>query len=116
MRRWGPEWDLVNAWPRDYFYAKLLNFAELLRPAACFYSKSRAKGSFRHSFNVSNYYIMGNKRFNETTGARRRTRRSVNIWLLIGALVLIVLLFIWLTMADFLGDTDVAAFVPGAGL
>lgn len=58
---------------------------------------------------------MGNKKFKETTGARRRTRRSVNIWLLIGVLVLIVLLFIWLTMADFLGDTDVAAFVSGAG-
>lgn len=58
---------------------------------------------------------MGNKKFNATNGARRRTRRSVNIWLLIGVLVLIVLLFIWLTMADFSGDTDVAAFVPGAG-
>ena len=33
------------------------------------------------------------------------------IWLAIGAVVLIVLLFVWLTIADFWGDTDVAAFI-----
>lgn len=33
------------------------------------------------------------------------------IWLVVGVIVLIVLLLIWLTMADFMGDTDVAAFI-----
>ena len=41
--RRGPDCGRVNAWPRDYFYAKLLIFAELLRPAACFYNKSRRR-------------------------------------------------------------------------
>lgn len=41
---------------------------------------------------------------------RKRTNRT-NIWLIIGAIVLIVLLLLWLTMADFAGDTDVAATV-----
>ncbi len=30
-------------------------------------------------------------------------------WLVIGVLVLIILLIIWLTVADLFGDTDVAA-------
>lgn len=41
-------------------------------------------------------------------------RRSVNrtsIWAAIGAIILIVLLIIWLTMADLAGDTDVAAAI-----
>lgn len=33
------------------------------------------------------------------------------MWLVIGVIVLIVLLLVWLTVADFLGDTDVAAFI-----
>lgn len=33
------------------------------------------------------------------------------LWLAVGAIVLIVLLFVWLTIADMAGDTDVAAFV-----
>lgn len=40
-------------------------------------------------------------------------KRRINGWLLFGVIVLIVLLFIWLTFADFSGDTDVAAFIPG---
>lgn len=32
-------------------------------------------------------------------------------WLIIGVIVLIALLIIWLTVADFFGDTDVAAQV-----
>lgn len=43
---------------------------------------------------------------------RHRTRRRVNGWLIAGVIVLIVLLLFWLTWADFLGDTDVAASVP----
>lgn len=36
-------------------------------------------------------------------------RKKLNAWLLIGVLVLIALLLIWLTIASFFGDTDVAA-------
>lgn len=38
-------------------------------------------------------------------------RKKLNVWLVIGVLVLIALLLIWLTIASFMGDTDVAAFV-----
>lgn len=41
-----------------------------------------------------------------------KSRKSQKIWLAIGAAVLIILLIIWLTVADLAGDTDVAAFVP----
>ncbi len=34
------------------------------------------------------------------------------MWLVIGALVLIALLIVWLTIADLWGDTDVAAGAP----
>lgn len=34
-----------------------------------------------------------------------------NVWLIIGAVVLIILLIFWLTWADLLGDTDVAAMI-----
>lgn len=39
--------------------------------------------------------------------------RKQNLWVAIGAVVLIILLIVWLTMADLWGDTDVAAFIPG---
>ncbi len=32
-------------------------------------------------------------------------------WLVAGVVILIVLLFVWLTVADFFVDTDVAAFI-----
>lgn len=35
-----------------------------------------------------------------------------NTWIAVGVIVFIILLFIWLTMADLWGDTDVAAFIP----
>lgn len=35
-----------------------------------------------------------------------------NIWLAIGAAILIILLLIWLTFASLTGDTDVAACIP----
>lgn len=38
---------------------------------------------------------------------------KVNVWLVVGVIVLIVLLLVWLTVADFFGDTDVAAFIAG---
>ena len=46
-----------------------------------------------------------------TGRTRRQTRRRVNVWLIVGVVVLIVLLLFWLTWADLLGDTDVSAFV-----
>lgn len=35
-----------------------------------------------------------------------------NVWIGIGAAVLIILLIVWLTGATLAGDTDVAAFIP----
>lgn len=43
-------------------------------------------------------------------------KKSTKIWLAIGAAVLIILLIIWLTVADLAGDTDVAAFIAPFGL
>lgn len=40
-----------------------------------------------------------------------KEKSTANIWLVIGVVVLIALLLIWLTAADFFGDTDVAALV-----
>lgn len=40
---------------------------------------------------------------------KKKTR--INGWLLAGVLILIALLLVWLTVADLLGDTDVAAMV-----
>lgn len=45
-----------------------------------------------------------------------KPKRQTNIWVAIGAVFLILLLIIWLTMADFMGDTDVAAFITPAAL
>ena len=36
-------------------------------------------------------------------------KKRTQFWLLVGAVILIVLLFIWLTFADLAGDTDVSA-------
>lgn len=44
----------------------------------------------------------------------KRRRNKVNrtsIWIAIGAIILIILLILWLTMADMWGDTDVAAAI-----
>lgn len=42
----------------------------------------------------------------------KKSRTSA--WVVVGTIVLIVLLLIWLTYADLLGDTDVAAFAPSS--
>lgn len=39
------------------------------------------------------------------------TKKQVNFWVAVGAVVLIILLLLWLTFADLAGDTDVAAWV-----
>ncbi|MDE6049529.1 MAG: hypothetical protein K2M52_00110 [Paramuribaculum sp.] len=38
-----------------------------------------------------------------------RKKNPINIWVVIGAVVLIILLIAWLTVAMFSGDTDVSA-------
>lgn len=40
-----------------------------------------------------------------------KKRKTKQIWLAIGAVFLIILLILWLTVADLSGDTDVAAFI-----
>lgn len=48
----------------------------------------------------------------KSENSRRRGR--TNIWIALGAIFLIILLILWLTVADFTGDTDVAAFISPA--
>ena len=43
--------------------------------------------------------------------SRKNKRTPKSIWVAIGAIFLIILLIIWLTVADLTGDTDVAAFM-----
>lgn len=42
----------------------------------------------------------------------RKRRNSPGLWVSIGAIFLIILLIVWLTFADLMGDTDVAAMIP----
>ena len=39
----------------------------------------------------------------------RKNRNRTSAWVAAGAVFLIILLLVWLTYADLLGDTDVAA-------
>ncbi|MCM1451387.1 MAG: hypothetical protein NC102_03955 [Clostridium sp.] len=43
-----------------------------------------------------------------------KKNNKTNKWLIIGVIVLIGLLLLWLSVADLLGDTDVAAFISPA--
>ncbi len=45
----------------------------------------------------------------------RKRKNGTSLWVAIGAIILIILLIVWLTMADFWHDTDVAAFLTPAG-
>lgn len=40
---------------------------------------------------------------------RHHRRHKTSFWMVLGVGVLILLLLVWLTIADFWGDTDVAA-------
>lgn len=40
---------------------------------------------------------------------KRKKRSNTSVWLVAGVAVLIILLIVWLTVADLWGDTDVAA-------
>lgn len=51
------------------------------------------------------YYIM--------TDYDKKHKNRTSMWIAIGAIVLIILLLVWLTFADFFDDTDVAAFLIG---
>jgi len=42
---------------------------------------------------------------------RNKKRRNTALWISIGAIILILLLLVWLTMTDMWGNTDVAAVV-----
>lgn len=59
---------------------------------------------------MSNYNRRSDGESNEEF-ARRRKKQKVNLWMCVGVAVLIALLLIWLTIADFWGDTDVAAAI-----
>jgi hypothetical protein len=39
----------------------------------------------------------------------KKKKSRINVWLLVGVIILIILLFVWLTIADLWGDTDVVA-------
>lgn len=63
---------------------------------------------------MSNKHYLEQDRFEEAKqrAAERRSRvGKTSIWVAIGAVVLIILLIVWLTFADFFGDTDVAAMI-----
>ena len=62
-------------------------------------------------FHYLTIYITSNRRddFNDRE-SRRKRRSSFSLWAAIGAVVLIILLIVWLTIADLWGDTDVAQF------
>lgn len=41
----------------------------------------------------------------------KKSKNRINVWVAIGAAILIILLLVWLTVAFLSGDTDVAAFI-----
>jgi len=45
------------------------------------------------------------------TMTQRQHNTRLNIWIILGVAVLIILLLVWLTVTDFIGNTDVAATV-----
>lgn len=55
---------------------------------------------------------MSNELHQPRYSGNKSRRRKINIWMVIGVVVLVLLLIFWLTWADLLGDTDVAAYVP----
>ena len=44
----------------------------------------------------------------------KKNKNKSSLWISIGAIFLIILLLVWLTYADLLGDTDVAAYIGSA--
>ncbi|MDE7154306.1 MAG: hypothetical protein K2O00_07695 [Muribaculaceae bacterium] len=62
---------------------------------------------------MSNKHYLEDRVEEERINERKRRSRvnKTSVWVAIGAVVLIILLIVWLTMADFFGDTDVAAMI-----
>lgn len=48
---------------------------------------------------------------NVMSQSKSKNRNRTSLWAAIGAIFLIILLILWLTVADFTGNTDVAAFI-----
>ena len=46
--------------------------------------------------------------------SEKKSKSGTTVWLVVGVVVLIILLFLWLTIADFFGDTDVVAAIMPA--
>ncbi|MDE6042985.1 MAG: hypothetical protein K2G07_05505 [Muribaculaceae bacterium] len=46
--------------------------------------------------------------------SKRDKTNKKSAWVAAGAIFLIILLLVWLTYADLLGDTDVAAYIGSA--
>lgn len=49
--------------------------------------------------------------FTQMSDSKVKKTNKTSVWVAIGAIFLIILLIIWLTVADLTGDTDVAAFL-----
>ncbi len=43
----------------------------------------------------------------------RRKKRGASFWMYVGVAVLIILLLVWISIAEFTGDTDVNMINPG---
>ncbi len=43
---------------------------------------------------------------------KKKNKSRTSVWIAVGVIVFIILLFVWQTIADLWGDTDVAAFIP----
>ncbi len=53
----------------------------------------------------------------DSRDAKKGRKNKASVWMLFGVGILILLLLVWLTIADFWGDTDVAAMaLPAFGL
>ena len=45
--------------------------------------------------------------------SNRRKKRGASFWMYVGVAVLIILLLVWISIAEFTGDTDVNMISPG---
>lgn len=57
-------------------------------------------------------YYQPDKHFSVMNDRKNNKQRRTQLWVSIGAVVLIILLILWLTIADLWGDTDVQAIMP----
>ena len=98
---------MLYCWLGYVFKCKSSKYFGALNPE---FAKTSAHGVFDIHLGVFNrIYITFN-----ISIMSRKNKNQTNIWIAIGAIFLIILLIIWLTVADFTGDTDVAAFIAPA--